>query len=78
MKKTFIKISAMLAIVATLSSCKDQLGDLYLNPEQTTTPSVEKFFTQILNNDRIYPKYWDMRTFALTHAGVFSQVIYQR
>ncbi|MDI9864359.1 SusD/RagB family nutrient-binding outer membrane lipoprotein [Flectobacillus sp. DC10W] len=75
MKKTFIKISAMLAIVATLSSCKDQLGDLYLNPEQTTTPSVEKFFTQILNNDRIYPKYWDMRTFALTHAGVFSQVI---
>ncbi|WP_026994198.1 SusD/RagB family nutrient-binding outer membrane lipoprotein [Flectobacillus major] len=75
MKKTLIKISSIIAIVGGLTSCKDQLSDLYLNPEQTTAPSIEKFFTQILNNDRIYPKYWDMRTFSLTHAGVFSQAI---
>lgn len=69
--KKIITIGLFAAL--SLSGCKSKLEDLYTNPEQTTNPSIEKFFTQMLNNDRIFPKYWDMRTFQLTQTGVFSQ-----
>ncbi|MFC0186323.1 Starch-binding associating with outer membrane [Pseudarcicella hirudinis] len=75
MKKTLIKLSSIIAIIGGLTGCQDKLSELYLNPEQTTTPSIEKFFTQILNNDRVYPKYWEMRTFVVMHPGIYTQAV---
>jgi len=56
-------------------SCQDQLEEKYINPEQTTTGYIEKFFTRILDNDRVRPAYWNMRTFIVMHPGVYAQTV---
>lgn len=73
MKKSIIKLSCLLALVFGLSSCEDKLEEKYFNPEQTTETSIDKFFTRILDNDRVRPAYWNVRTFLVMHPGIYTQ-----
>ncbi|MBA4053075.1 MAG: SusD/RagB family nutrient-binding outer membrane lipoprotein [Marivirga sp.] len=57
------------------SSCQDELSDRYLNPDKTTTPTIDKFFTSMLNNNRVRPSYWEVSTFVNWHIGVYTQSV---
>jgi hypothetical protein len=56
-------------------SCRKKLAELYNDPDQTEQPSIEKFFTQMLNNDRVRPSYWNVRTFIVMHTGIYTQSV---
>lgn len=56
-----------------LGGCQKKLADLYYDPDQTAQPSIEKFFTEMLNNDRVRPSYWNVRTFIAMHTGIYTQ-----
>ncbi len=66
-------ISLLLLIAVTAGSCGKKLAELYNDPDQTVQPSIEKFFTEMLNNNRVRPSYWDMRTFVAMHTGIYTQ-----
>jgi hypothetical protein len=68
-----IPIILLIALAAT--ACRKRLADLYYDADQTVRPSIEKFFTEMLNNDRVRPSYWNVRTFIALHTGVYSQSI---
>jgi hypothetical protein len=57
------------------SSCQDELADRYGNPDKTTTPTIDKFFTAMLNNNRVRPMYWEMSTFVNWHIGIYTQSV---
>src|SRR5688500_5775392 len=69
--KTFGVIT--LAVLAC--SCQDALEDRYLNPDRTTEPSVENYFTRLQDNNRVRPAYWEMSTFINWHIGVYTQSV---
>lgn len=73
MKNIIYKTSILLLIVGTLSSCQKKLESLYNNPERVGTANIPTFFTAMLNNDRVRPAYWNVRTFLLPHTAVYSQ-----
>jgi len=73
MKKIFINISLLLSLVVALNSCKKKLADDYNNPELNPKTSIPGFFTAMLNNDRVRPAYWNLRTYLLTGIAVYSQ-----
>lgn len=73
MKKILINISLLLSLVVVVSSCKKKLADDYNNPELNPKPNIPGFFTAMLNNDRVRPSYWNLRTYLLTGVGVYSQ-----
>jgi len=73
MKKIFINSCLLLSLVAALSSCKKRLADEYNNPELNPKQSIPGFFTAMLNNDRVRPSYWNLRTYLLTGIAVYSQ-----
>jgi len=73
MKKSLIKFIVPVLFLGGLTSCQDKLEELYSDPEKTENASIEKFFTQILNNDRVYPKYGEIRTFTVIHPSRYSQ-----
>jgi hypothetical protein len=75
MKKLFLYITCVAFIFTGVSSCKKKLADLYNDPDQTTQPSIEKFFTEMLDNDRIRPSYWEVRTFLVMHTGIYTQSV---
>lgn len=62
-------------IAVTTAGCRKRLAELYYDPDQTVQPSIEKFFTEMLNNDRVRPSYWNVRTFIAMHSGVYTQSI---
>jgi hypothetical protein len=68
-----ITVVLLLSVVA--GSCRKKLADLYNDPDQTVQPSIEKFFTEMLNNDRVRPSYWNVRTFIVMHSGIYTQSI---
>ncbi len=54
--KKFNKIliyGSFLLTLGSFQSCKTELEDRYVDPEQTVTPNIPAFFTQILNNPRL-------------------------
>ncbi|MCF1713232.1 SusD/RagB family nutrient-binding outer membrane lipoprotein [Flavihumibacter sp. RY-1] len=57
------------------TGCSKKLERLYNDPDQLTTARVEKLFTEMLNNYRIRPSYWEMRTFVVMHSGIYSQTV---
>ncbi|WP_218149831.1 SusD/RagB family nutrient-binding outer membrane lipoprotein [Niastella yeongjuensis] len=63
----------MLLFAVAISSCGKKLAELYNDPDQTVQPSIEKFFTEILNNNRVRPSYWNVRTFIAMHTGIYTQ-----
>ncbi len=64
-------VSMLMAAIA----CQDELTDRYLNPDKTTSPSVDKFLTAMLDNNRTRPSYWEMSTFVNWHIGIYSQSV---
>src|ERR1044072_5502848 len=74
-KRLLYIISIILLVAVTAASCRKRLAELYYDPDQTVQPSIEKFFTEMLNNDRVRPSYWNVRTFIALHSGVYSQSI---
>jgi hypothetical protein len=73
MKKIFLNIIFLVFVAATFSACKKTLEEQYNNPEKSSIQSIPTFFTAFLNNDRIRPAYWNVRTFLLVHPAVYSQ-----
>lgn len=74
-KPAFYIIHLVLLLSVVTGSCRKKLADLYYDPDQTVQPSIEKFFTEMLNNDRVRPSYWDIRTFVVMHSGIYTQSI---
>lgn len=58
-----------------LGSCSKKLEKLYYDPDELATAKIEKLFTEMLNNDRVRPSYWEMRTFAVMHSAIYSQTV---
>lgn len=75
MKKILTGIITGASILGGLLACQNKVDELYLNPEKTTEVSMGKFFTKILDNDRVRPSYWNVRTFLAPHAGVYTQSV---
>lgn len=65
----------LLLVVMISTSCQDELADRYLNPDKTNTPTIDKFFTSLLNNNRVRPSYWEVSTFVNWHIGVYTQSV---
>ena len=74
MTRKLARIFLISALVATVA-CQDALEDRYLNPDKTATATVDKFFTAMLNNNRVYPMYWEMSTFVNWHIGIYTQSV---
>jgi hypothetical protein len=68
--RLFVFIAFILA-----TACQDELADRYLNPDKTTSATIDKFFTAMLNNDRTRPAYWEISTFVNWHIGVYTQSV---
>lgn len=75
MKRILTGICACLLVAAGLISCQDTLEEQYLNPEKTGEPSIAKFFTKMLDNNRVRAEYWNVRTFLNVHTAVYTQSI---
>ncbi|MEO7990678.1 MAG: SusD/RagB family nutrient-binding outer membrane lipoprotein [Chryseolinea sp.] len=73
--KTNWKYISILLILMTSIACQDELADRYLNPDKTTSPTLDKFFTAMLNHNRVRPSYWEMSTFVNWHIGVYTQSV---
>lgn len=73
MKKILINSCLLLSLVVAVSSCKKKLADDYNNPELNPKANIPGFFTAMLNNDRVRPAYWNLRTYLLTGVAVYSQ-----
>lgn len=75
MRRILIHISLAAWLICSLAGCKKRLEELYYNPDQTTQASIEKFFTEMLDNDRVRPSYWEIRTFTVLQTGIYSQSV---
>lgn len=76
MKKILIKSGLLVSLIVGFTGCKDELEEKYNNPEKSTQASLSGFFTDIVNNDRVRPSYWNMRTFLLMQPAVYSQTAF--
>jgi hypothetical protein len=76
MKKTLLYIISIVMLLWVFTTgCRKKLADLYYDPDQTTQPSIEKFFTEMLDNSRVRPNYWEIRTFVVMHTGIYTQSV---
>ena len=73
MKNYIIKAGLFVVLAASFSSCKKDIDERFLNPEQFTVKSIPGFFTAMLNNDRVAAKYWNVRTFLSLMPGTYAQ-----
>ena len=77
MKHITIKAFVVLSLFTVLvGGCKKSLEEKYLNPESSTTASLPGFLTDLINNDRVRPAYWNLRTFLLMHSAVYAQTAF--
>lgn len=74
MKKLLINATLLILLAGTFSSCKQKLEDDYLNPELTTTGSMNKLFAGMFLNKRIHPSYWDYFTFSMPITAGYAQL----
>jgi hypothetical protein len=56
-------------------ACSDELEERYQDPSRTETPTIDMFFTEMLDNNRVRPSYWEMSTFINWHIGVYTQSV---
>lgn len=75
MKKILAGVGVAVMMTACFTSCQDKLEEQYLNPEKTTEASIGKFFTRMLDNRRVRPDYWNIRTFLVMHPGVYTNTV---
>lgn len=73
MKKLIITFGICLGVMSLFTSCENELEKRYNNPEKSTEKDIPGFFTGVLNNDRVRPSYWNVRTFLLPHPAVYTQ-----
>ncbi|WP_163708228.1 SusD/RagB family nutrient-binding outer membrane lipoprotein [Mangrovibacterium lignilyticum] len=64
------------SLVILASGCSDELDDRYNNPEKSTEASIPGFFTTMLNNNRVRPSYWNVRTFLLLQPAIYTQTAF--
>src|SRR5680860_1479941 len=76
MKNQILKIYILAFSLLAFIGCEDELEDKYFNPEASTEASIPGFFTAMLNNGRVRPNYWHVRTFLLPHTAVYSQTAF--
>lgn len=76
MKNNIIKTGLFVAMLLTLGSCKKALEDKFIDPDKSTKTSLAGFLTAALNNNRVKPMYWNMRTFYFLQPALYSQTIY--
>jgi hypothetical protein len=76
MKKLIITLSIFALFTTGLSSCKKELEEKFNNPEKSSEANIPGFFTAMLNNNRIRPSYWNVRTFLLVQPAVYSQTAF--
>ncbi|KYP14763.1 MAG: hypothetical protein A1D16_05635 [Flavihumibacter sp. CACIAM 22H1] len=62
-------------LLLTGISCSKKLEKLYYDPDQLSSARIEKLFSELLNNYRVRPSYWEIRTFVAMHTGIYSQTI---
>ena len=75
LRNTICLLVAALSLTA-VQSCKTELDNRYMDPEQTDIPNIRAFMTQILNNSRLRSEYWHYRTFVLPHHARYTQTTY--
>jgi hypothetical protein len=75
MKKIVRNIGCALLLTVGLNSCQSQLEDMYVDPDKTTNPTIEKLFAGMMDNNRVRPQYYEMRTIAFQHTGRYSQSV---
>jgi hypothetical protein len=75
MKMKIAKATVGILMLLMVVSCQDALEEKYSNPEQTGQASIGKFFTRMLNNDRVRPSYWNVRTFLMPQSAVYTQTV---
>jgi hypothetical protein len=68
-------IILLLITFVLATACQDELADRYLNPDKTSSATLDKFFTAMLNNERARPSYWEVSTFVNWHIGVYTQSV---
>jgi len=73
MKKLIINFSLFLSLLTVISGCKKDLEEKFNNPEKATEANLPGLLTGILNNDRVRPSYYNVRTFLLVQPAVYSQ-----
>ncbi|WP_207423121.1 SusD/RagB family nutrient-binding outer membrane lipoprotein [Desertivirga brevis] len=73
MKKILFALCLLAGSATLLSGCKEQLEEKYFNPERSTEANVSGLFSSMLNNDRVRPSYYNVRTFLAQHAIVYGQ-----
>lgn len=76
MKKISVITSVCVLLLMVLGGCKKSLEDKYLNPEKSTSGSLPGFLTAMLDNARVRPNYWNVRTVLLQHTAVYSQTAF--
>ena len=72
MKKTVLLYGTCLLL---LTACRRQLAEYYNDPDLTTQPVIEQIFTKMLDNDRVRPSYWNVRTFLVMHPAIYTQSV---
>lgn len=65
----------LLLLTATMIGCRKELKELYVDPDQAADASIPKLFTKILDNNRVRPNYWEIRTFVALHTGIYGQTL---
>lgn len=75
MKKILTGIIISAVMLTGMIACQNKVDEEYLNPERTSVPSIGKFFTKILDNDRVRPSYWNIRTFLVMQPGLYTQSV---
>lgn len=73
MKKFLITICLLAGSAMLFTGCKKELEEKYFSPDKSTSANIPGLFAAMLNNDRVRPSYWNIRTFLLTQASVYSQ-----
>ncbi|MEO5976875.1 MAG: SusD/RagB family nutrient-binding outer membrane lipoprotein [Chryseolinea sp.] len=64
-----------LFLLLTMISCQNQLEDRYLSPDKNESPTIDKLFTRMLDDNRVRPSYWEVSTIVNWHIGIYSQTV---
>jgi len=79
MKNTFSKfiLAFSMVVLITASCSKDKLSDIYSDPGKTSTASVERMFTGVLNSsmDYVRMEYWRLFVVEQPSLGHYTQVM---
>ena len=76
MKNKFFLYTLFASLVILATACSDELESKYFNPEKSTEASIPGYFTRMLNNNRVRPSYWNVRTFLLMQPAVYTQTAF--